>query len=91
MLLLEGIQKVRLNGLLTLIAITHGKLGGLINLTRYSEQTWENVKKIDMKKFTDSWTKIRDLRHNLNQYILQQNHFGTGEVNTIEKEEDARR
>ena len=32
-LLTEGIQNLRLDGLLTLIAITHGKLGGLISLT----------------------------------------------------------
>ena len=44
-----------------------------------------------MKKSTDSWNKIRDLRHTLIQYLLQQNRFGTGEDETIEKEEDVRR
>ena len=44
-----------------------------------------------MKKSTDSWNKIRDLRHTLIQYLLQQNRFGTGEVATIEREEDVRR
>ena len=34
MLLTEGIQNLRLDGLLTLIAITHGNLGGLMKLTR---------------------------------------------------------
>ena len=33
-LLTEGIQKLRLDGLLTLIAITHGNLGGMMNLSR---------------------------------------------------------
>ena len=33
-LLTEGIQKLRLDGLLTLIAITHGNLGGMMNLIR---------------------------------------------------------
>ena len=33
-LLTEGIQNLRLDGLLTLIAITHGNLGGLMKLTR---------------------------------------------------------
>ena len=33
-LLTEGIQNLRLDGLLTLIAITHGNLGGLMNLSR---------------------------------------------------------
>ena len=90
-LLTEGIQNLRLDGLLALIVITHGKLGGLISLTRYPEQMRENVKKFDMKRSTDSWTKIRNLRHTLIQYLLQQNRFGKGEDKTIEKEEDVRR
>ena len=87
-LIIEGIQNLRLDGLLTLIAITHGNLGGLMKLTRYPEQMIENVKKFDVKKATDSWNKIRDLRHTLIQYLLQQNRFGTGEDETIEREED---
>ena len=90
-LIIEGIQNLRLDGLLTLIAITHGNLGGLMKLTRYPEQMIENVKKFDVKKATDSWNKIRDLRHTLIQYLLQQNCFGTGEDETIEREEDVRR
>ena len=89
-LLTEGIQNLRLDGLLTLIAITHGNLGGLMNLTRYPEQMRENVRNVDVKKATDSWNKIRDLRHTLIQYLLQQNRFGTGEDETIEREEDVR-
>ena len=42
-LLTEGVQNLRLDGLLTLIAITHGSLGGLMNLTRYPEQMREDV------------------------------------------------
>ena len=85
-LLTEGIQNLRLDGLLTLIAITHGNLGGLMKLTRYPEQMRENV-----KKATDSWNKIRDLRHTFIQFLLHQNRFGTGEDETIEREEDVRR
>ena len=33
-LLTEGVQNLRLDGFLALIAITHGNLGGLMNLTR---------------------------------------------------------
>ena len=91
MLLTEGNQNLRLNGLLTLIAITHGNLGGLMKLTRCPEQMRERVRSLDMKKSTDSWNKIRDLRHTLIQYLLQQNRFGTGEDQTIEREEDVRR
>ena len=72
-LLTEGVQNLRLDGLLALIAITPGNLEGLMNLTRYPKQMRENVKKLDMKRSTDSWTKVRDLRHTLIQYFLQQN------------------
>ena len=64
-LLTEGVQNLRLDGLLTLIAITHGNLGGLMKLARYPEQMRENVRNFDVKKATDSWNKIRDLRHTL--------------------------
>ena len=83
-LLTEGVHNLRLDGLLTLIAITHGNLGGLMNLTHYPEQMRENVRKFDVKQSTDSWNKIRDLRHTLIQYPLQQNRFGTGEDETIQ-------
>ena len=90
-LLTEGVQNIRLDGLLTLIAITHGNLGGLMNLTRYPEQMRENVRKFDVKRATDSWNKIKDLRQTLIQSLLQQNRFGTGEDETIQREEDVRR
>ena len=53
-LLTEGVQNLRLDGLLSLIAITHGNLGGLMKLTRYPEQMRENVREFDLKKATDS-------------------------------------
>ena len=62
-----------------------------MNFTRYPEQMTEHVKKFDVKRATDSWNKIRDLRHTLIQYLLQQNRFGTGEDETIQREEDVRR
>ena len=40
-LLTEGVQNLRVDGLLTFIGITHGNLGGLMNLTRYPEQMRE--------------------------------------------------
>ena len=91
MLLTEGKQNLRLDGLLTLIAIAHGNLGGLMKLTRYPEQMIVDSKKFDVKKATDSWNKIRHLRHTFIQYLLHQNRFGTGEDETIEREEDVRR
>ena len=44
-----------------------------------------------MKRSTDSWNKIRYLRHTLIRYLLQQNRFGKGEDETIQREEDVRR
>ena len=44
-----------------------------------------------MKRAKDSWNKIRELRHTHIQYLLQQNRFGTGEDETIKREEDVRR
>ena len=49
------------------------------------------MRKFDMKQSTDSWNKIRDLRHTLIQYLLQQHRFGTGEDKTTRREEDVRR
>ena len=72
-LLTEGTQNRRLDGLLTLIAVTQGNLGGLMKLTRCPEQMRERVRSLDMKKPTDSWNKIRDLRHTSIQHLLQQN------------------
>ena len=62
-----------------------------MNLTRYPEQMRKNVRKFDVKRATDSWNKIRDLRVTLIQYLLQQNCFGTGEDETIQREIDVRR
>ena len=62
-----------------------------MNLTRYPEQRRENVRTFDVKRASDSWNKIRDLRHTLIQYLLQHSRFGRGEDETIEREEDVRR
>ena len=57
-------------------------------LSRADERECEEIRH---EEATDSWNKIRDLRHTLIQYLLQQNRFGTGEDETIEREEDVRR
>ena len=49
-LLTDGIQNLRLDGLLTLIATTHGNLGGLMKLARCPEQMRERVRNLDRKK-----------------------------------------
>ena len=53
-LLTEGIQNFRLDGLLTMIAITHGNLGGLMNLTRYpDEREYEEVRREESHGFLE--------------------------------------
>ena len=90
MVLTEGIQNLWLDGFMRLIAITHAKLGKLMAFTRYPEQMRENVEKFDMKMSTASWNKMRELRHTMIQYLLQQIRFGTGENKSIERENDVR-
>ena len=60
-LLTEGVQNLRLDGLLTLIAITHGNLGRLMKLTRCPEQMREKVRKLDTRKATDAPTNLSEL------------------------------
>ena len=48
-------------------------------------------RRFDVKRPTDSWTKIRDLQHTLIQYLVHQTRFGTGEDETSQREEDVRR
>ena len=50
----------------------------------------EKVRRFHVKRPTDSRTKIRDLLHTLIQNLLQQNRYGIGEDETIQKEEDVR-
>ena len=46
----EGVQSLREDGLLTLIAIAYGRLEKFIILTRYSKQKRENVKNLFCKE-----------------------------------------
>ena len=62
-----------------------------MNLARYPEQIRENARKFDVKRSTDSWNKIRDLRHTLIQYHVQQTRFRTREDETIQREKYVRR
>ena len=92
MLLIEGIQNLRFRWTSDIDCDYPRKLGRtneIDTLSRADER--ERVRNLDMKKSTDSWNKIRDLRHTLIQYLLQQNRFGTGEDETIEREEDVTR
>ena len=90
MLLTEGIQNLRLDGLLALIAIKQGKLGELMTLTRYPEQMREKVKKFDIKKATASWTTMRDLLHTLIQYSCSRIFFAQEMMRRLKREGRAR-
>ena len=90
-LLTEGIQNLHLDGLLTMIVMTYGKLGEYITLTRYPEQMRECLTKFDLQRATASWIKMRDLRHTLIHFLLQQNLLGAGKDETIQRKEDVRR
>ena len=82
-LLTEGVQNLRLDGLLTLIAITHGNLGGLMKLTRYPEQMRENVKnERRLRAFETIERKIGKFVETMDPYfvgrnaaVLQYTHF----------------
>ena len=63
------------------------ELGRTDKLGPLPKQDGENVKQFDIERSIDHWTKVRDLRQTLIQYLLQQNRFGTGENKTIEKKE----
>ena len=56
-----------------------------MNLFRYLEQMIENVKKLDKKRYTASWNKLRHSWLSPIQYLLQQNHFSTGEDKLTER------
>ena len=49
-----GVQNLRLNGLLTLIAMTYARLEKTITLTRCPEEMQENVGKFDRQRATAS-------------------------------------
>ena len=82
-LLTEGVQNLRIDGLLTLIAITHGNLGGLMKLTRYPEQMRENVKnERRLRAFETNERRIGKFVETMDPYfvgrnaaVLQYTHF----------------
>ena len=86
MLLREGVISFRLDGLLTLIAMTY--CGKFKTLRQCSEQMRENVKKFDLQRATAFWTNMRDPGDTLTQYLLQQSDFEAGEDEIIKKDED---
>ena len=79
MLFTQEISDLRLDGLLTLIVMTYGRLGDLFVLLRYPEQLQGPRSEYDAQMETASYLKLKDWRTLLHQYLLQQNRSLTGE------------
>ena len=75
----QALADLRLDGLLTLIAMTYGRLGDLFVLLRYSEQQQGASREFNAQLETASYRKMKDWRIILLQYLLQQNRSVTGE------------
>ena len=75
----QALADLRLDGLLTLISMTYGRLGDLLVLLRYPEQLQGPSREFNAQLETASLRKMKDLRTLLLQYLLQQNRSVTGE------------
>ena len=75
----QALADLRLDGLLTLIAMTYGRLGDLIVLLRYPEQLQGTSREFNAQLETASLRKMKVWRTLLLQYLLQQNRSVTGE------------
>ena len=75
----QALADLRLDGLLTLIAMTYGRLGDLLVLLRYPEQLLGTIREFNAQLETASLRKMKDWRTLLLQYLLQQNRSVTGE------------
>ena len=75
----QALADLRLDGLLTLIAMTYGRLGDLLVLLRYAEQLQGTSREFNAQLETASLRKMKDWRTLLLQYLLQQNRSVTGE------------
>ena len=75
----QALADLRLDGLLTLIAMTYGRLGDLLVLLRYPEQILGTSREFNAQLETASLRKMKDWRTLLLQYLLQQNRSVTGE------------
>ena len=75
----QALTDLRLDGLLTLIAMTYGRLGDLLVLLRYPEQLQGTSREFNAQLETASLEKMKDWRILLLQYLLQQNRSITGE------------
>ena len=75
----QALADLRLDGLLTLIAMTYGRLRDLLVLLHYPEQLQGPSREFNAQLETASLRKMKDWRTLLLQYLLQQNRSVTGE------------
>ena len=75
----EALADLRLDGLLTLIAMTYGRLGDLLVQLCYPAQLQGTSREVNAQLETASLRKMKDSRTLLLQYLLQQNRSVTGE------------
>ena len=75
----QALAYLRLDGLLTLTAMTYGWLGDLFVLLRYPEQLQGASREFNAQLETASYRKIKDWRILFLQYLLQQNRNVPGE------------
>ena len=78
-LFIQALADLRLDRLLTLTAMTYGRLGDLLVLLRYPEQLQGTSREFNPQLETASLKKLKDWRILLLQYLLQQNRSITGE------------
>ena len=69
----QALADLRLVGLLTLIAMTYGRLGDLFVLLRYPGQLQRSSREFNAQLKTASYRKMKGWRILLLQYLLQQN------------------
>ena len=75
----QALAGLRLDGLLTLIAMTYGRLGDLFLLLRFPEQLQGASREFNAQLETASYRKMKDWRILLLLFLLQQNRSVTGE------------
>ena len=75
----QALADLRLDGLLTLIDMTYGRLGDLLVLLHYPEQLQGTSRELNAQLETASLRQMKDWRNLLLQYLLQQNRSVTGE------------
>ena len=81
----------RLDGLLTLIAMTYGRLDDLFVLLRYPEQLQGSKREFDAQMETASYRKLKDWRTLLLQYLLQWNRSLTEDDKQISSKKEVKR